>query len=192
MEEFLTHILPILLPKGCTFQIHNFGSKRSLLANLESRLQAYGRFLTPEQRIIILVDRDNDDCHALKEKLESTAERAGLRSRSRAKADDWQVTTRIVVEELEAWYFGDWEAVVGAYPRSSAAIPRRSKYRDPDAITGGTWEAFQREMKRSGYFKSGLLKVDAAGAVAVHMDPYRSTSSSFTVFRDAIAEATAF
>ena len=65
----------------------------------------------------------------------------------------WPSTAnRIVMEELEAWNFGDWEAVRAAYPRVSKGVPRQVGYRDPDAIAGRTWEAFERIMKRSGYF----------------------------------------
>ncbi len=33
---------------------------------------------------------------------------------------------------------------------------------DPDAIPGGTWEAFERVLQRSGYFQTGLRKLEAA------------------------------
>ena len=86
--------------------------------------------------------------------------------------------------------FGDWEAVRRAYPRVSAAIPRRASYRDPDAIKGGTWEAFERVMKKHGYFTTGLRKVEAAEAIAAHINPSRNQSGSFRVFRGILAEAT--
>lgn len=35
-----------------------------------------------------------------------------------------------------------------AYPKVKANIPSQAKYRSPDAIKGGTWEAFERVMKR--------------------------------------------
>ena len=99
--------------------------------------------------------------------------------------------TRIAVEELEAWYFGDWQAVCAAYPRVSPNTPRQARYRDPDAIAGGTWEAFERILQQHGYFKPGLAKVQAAAAIGQQIDPARNRSHSFAVLRDAIAEATA-
>ena len=71
----------------------------------------------------------------------------------------------------------------------SRNIPNRARYRDPDAIHGGTWEAFENIMKQYGYFKEGLGKVHAAGAIAKHMDPDHNRSNSFARFRDAIIEA---
>jgi len=45
----------------------------------------------------------------------------------------------------------------------SPTIPNHAGYRDPDAIRGGTWEAFERILKRHDYFKTGLRKVEAHG-----------------------------
>ena len=101
------------------------------------------------------------------------------------------MVNRIAIEELEAWYFGDWKAVCRAYPRVSPNIPNQARYRDPDAIRGGTWEAFERIMKIHGYFRGGLGKVQAASAIVQNIDPARSRSNSFKVFHDAIMEATA-
>lgn len=136
------------------------------------------------------MDRDDQDCHALKAELEAAAGTTRLLTRSQAGSGRWQIANRIVLEELEAWYFGDWEAVRQAYPRVSAKIPRRADYRDPDAIKGGTWEAFERVMKKHGYFTTGLRKVEAAKAIAAHINPDRNTSRSFSVFRRVLAEAT--
>jgi hypothetical protein len=80
-----------------------------------------------------VVDRDDYDCLALKKRLEETAASARLRTRSRAGARPWLLVNRIVIEELEAWYFGDWAAVHSAYPRVSQAIPGQKRFRDPDA-----------------------------------------------------------
>ena len=72
------------------------------------------------------------------QRLERICDNAGLRSRRGAGSPDWQVVTRIAIEELEAWYFGDWEAVREAYPGVSPSVPQQAPYRDPDAIRGGT------------------------------------------------------
>lgn len=101
----------------------------------------------------------------------------------------WQLVNRIAIEELEAWYFGDWPAVCTAYPKVSAGVPHKAGYRDSDAILGGTWEAFERVLQRHGYFKTGLPKVGAARTIGGLLDPERCRSRSFAKFRDAIAEA---
>lgn len=191
MGDFLQGILPCFLSDNHTYAIHTFQGKPNLLKNLKERLRGYRTWLPDCYRIVIMVDRDDDDCLSLKKQLEDAALTSGLRTRSSVGDTCWQVVNRIVVEELEAWYFGDWEAVRCAYPKVSPAVPNWKPYKDPDAIAGGTWEAFERILKRKGYFQNGLRKVEAARAIAPHIDPGRNRSSSFRAFRDAIAEATA-
>ena len=191
MESFLQGLLPRLLPQNCTFEIHPFQGKQDLLGKLQERLRGYRHWLPAGWRLIVLVDRDDDDCRQLKAELEQTAAGAGLLSRTAATEEQWQVANRVVVEELEAWYFGDWSAVLAAYPRVRPTVPQQARYRDPDAIVGGTWEAFERVLQRHGYFGTGLRKVEAARAVAAHFDPNRSRSQSFEKLRAVIAEATA-
>jgi len=113
---------------------------------------------------------------------------AGLVPRSKAGRKPYVVVNRLAIEELEAWYFGDWEAVRLSYPRVAATIPAQAKYRVPDAVAGGTWEAFERVLQKAGYFKIGLAKIEAAKAIAANMEPTRNGSRSFQALRDALAE----
>jgi hypothetical protein len=188
MEAFMQAILPRLLPPACTFAVHPFQGKHDLLKNLANRLRGYARWIPSDWRIVVVVDRDNDDCQQPKQQLEQIAAQVGLRTRS-ASPTCWQVVNRIAVEELEAWYFGDWEAVCKAYPRVSPDVPAKQKYRDPDAIVGGTWEAFEQILQKHGYFAGGLPKVEVAREVGKHFDPNRCRSRSFTCFRDALLAA---
>jgi hypothetical protein len=190
MEAFLRALLPRLLPGGCTFEVHPFQGKDDLMDKLEARLRAYAKWLPDDWRIIVLVDRDDDDCQTLKQRLDAMASAAGLSTRSSSGGQLWQVVNRIAIEELEAWYFGDWQAVCRAYPKVSLTVPNREGYRNPDTIRG-TWEAFERILKQQGYFRTGLRKVEAARAIGAHFDPACTRSRSFVQFRDAIAEATA-
>ena len=190
MEAFLRVALPRMIPGSCSFNIHPFRGKSDLLRKLPGRLRGYQRWIPPNYRIVVLVDRDDQDCHVLKADLEAAAGMASLLTRSQAGVGQWQIANRIVIEELEAWYFGDWVAVRRAYPRVPPNIPRRVSYRDPDAIKGGTWEAFERVTKKHGYFATGLRKVEAAEAIAAHIGPDRNRSVSFGVFQSVLAEAT--
>ncbi|HEX6995214.1 MAG TPA: DUF4276 family protein [Gammaproteobacteria bacterium] len=189
MEAFLRALLPRLLPQEATFEVHPFQGKADLLNKLEARLRAYAFWLPEEWRIVVVVDRDDDDCTDIKRRLENAALRAGLRTRSQAGNGQWQVVNRIAIEELEAWYFGDWTAVRAVYPRAPASVPSRKGFRDPDAISGGTWEAFERIMRRHGYFDGGLSKMEAARAIGAQIDPSRSVSRSFSAFCNAVSEA---
>jgi len=132
LEAFLRVALPRMIPSSCSFNIHAYQGKPDLLRKLHQRLRGYRRWIPPSYRIVVLVDRDDQNCH----------------------------------------------------------IPRRVGYRDPDAIKGGTWEAFERIMKKHGYFTTGLRKTEAAEAIAAHIDPDRNQSGSFAVFRNVVAEAT--
>lgn len=188
MEAFLKTLLPRWLGDRSTYETHSFRGKSDLLGAIAPRLRAYRSWLPPTGRVVVLVDRDDQDCLALKRRLEDAAESAGFHTPGRAGAAGWDLVNRIVIEELEAWYFGDWEAVRTAYPRVSPHIPDKARYRRPDAIRGA-WEAFERVLQRHGYFRSGLRKVEAARTVGAHFDPDRCRSPSFHAFRDAVRAA---
>lgn len=187
MEAALHAILPKILD-GITFDIHTYPGKSALLGRLPQRLQGYASWLPKDWRILVLVDRDDEDCRTLKRKLDDLAHRAKLVTRTRSTSRKFQVINRIAIEELEAWYFGDWPAVQAAYPRVKSTIPAGSAYRDPDGISGGTWEAFERVLQEAGYFSTGLRKIEAARAIAVHMEPSRNRSPSFCALREALIE----
>jgi hypothetical protein len=111
MEVFLRGLLPRLLG-SVPFNVYPFQSKDELLARLPARLRGYAAWLPEGHRIVVLVDRDDDDCRVLKQQLEQWAEQAGLPTRSHRQQGQFRVINRIAVQELEAWYFGDWEAVL--------------------------------------------------------------------------------
>lgn len=188
-EAFFQVLLPRVLPIGCTFAVHVHQGKDDLMGKLEARLSAYASWLPEHWRLLVVIDRDDHDCKALKGQLEAMANRAGLLTRTVARRPEWQVANRVTVEELEAWYFGDWDAVRAAFPRVREHATRRQGLRDPDAIAGGTWEAFERELQRAGYFKGGLAKIEAARTIAAHIDPVRNKSKSFQAWRFALLEA---
>ncbi|HBL29794.1 MAG TPA: hypothetical protein DD490_23405 [Acidobacteria bacterium] len=95
------------------------------------------------------------------------AERAGLMTRSRAGSRPWQLVNRIAIEELEAWYFGDWTAVCSAYPKVAPGVPQQAGYRDADAIRGGTREALERALQqprhRAALAKWKIARAEAGG-----------------------------
>lgn len=191
MEAFLGQLLPRLLPADRSFALHAFQGKTDLLGKLQDRLRGYASWLPEDWRIVVVVDRDGDDCIALKAQLEAMARRAELRTRTAAGKHPWQLVNRIAIEELEAWYFGDWPAVCAAYPRVPARVVKQAGYRHPEAIAGGTWEAFERVLQRHGYFRGGLGKIEAARTLGAVIDPQRNRSGSFASFRDAVLEAVA-
>lgn len=190
-EPSMEAVLELLLPRilgSTTFAIHQHQCKTELLKRLPGRLRGYARWLHPTWRIVVVIDRDSQDCFGLKSQLEKMARDAGLLTRSSAGRKPYVVVNRLAIEELEAWYFGDWKAVRVAYPRVSRTIPSQAAFRVPDAVGGGTWEAFERILQRAGYFIGGLGKVEAGRAIAAQMTPDSNTSRSFQILRTALLE----
>lgn len=187
MEAFLRELLPRMLGNRVSFEVYPFQCKDDLLLKLPNRLRGYYSWLPADWRIVVIVDRDDEDCIKLKQKLDKIVLREGLRTRSNDAAN-WQVVNRIAIEELEAWYFGGWAAVKSIYPRVNANIPQKEAFHNPDSISGGTWETFERLMKRAGYFEGGLRKIEAARQLGRLIDWQRNSSLSFQYFRDAVLE----
>ncbi|WP_080901137.1 DUF4276 family protein, partial [Rhodopseudomonas palustris] len=189
MEAFLAEMLPRLLAGRATYTIHAHQGKSDLLKKLGDRLRAYAKWLPESSRIVVVIDRDNSDCFALKEKMEQLAKEANLLTRKTSANGNWRVVNRLAIEELEAWFFGEWKAVCTSFPKVSSTIPAQAPYRNPDAVTGGTWEALERVLGNAGYFPGGLRKLELAVAIGKHFDPMSATSPSFLTFRDALVES---
>ena len=194
-EASMGAALEILLPKmlgNVEFQVIQFQCKDDLLKQLPARLRGYSSWLPESWSIFILLDRDDDDCQALKQHLEQESEKAGLLTKTNAAPGQrFQVANRIVIEELEAWYFGNWDAVKRAYPKVPATIPKKAAFRNPDTIGGGTWEALEGILKKCGYHSTGLRKIQCAKDVAKYMNPEQNISQSFNTFHNAINDALA-
>lgn len=187
MEAALRTLLPSILGDK-TFEVHAYQGKQNLLKHLPQRLCGYKNWLPDNCRIVVVVDQDDDDCHELKTRLEQIALGANFGTRTSSHGTLWTVVNRLAIEELESWYFGDWNAVRAAYPRVPLTIPSRAKYRNPDAIVGGTWEALERILKRAGYFSGGLRKIEAAKNITRCMVPERNRSHSFQVLLSVLHE----
>lgn len=105
--------------------------RRDLLHQLPAKLRAYGRTLDPKtDRVIVLVDADNEDCVALKDRLVAVLDRCTPRP---------EALIRIAVEETEAFYLGDVKAM-----RKAFGAPRKGPLQGyvQDSVCG-TWEVFQ-------------------------------------------------
>ena len=182
-EAALTAILPSILSDNVSFDFHVFKGKEDLLKKLPERLKTYRRWIPNDWRIVVLIDEDRKDCHELKANLEKAAHEAGFVTKSNAPPDeDFQVVNRIAIEELEAWYFGDVEAMHTAYPRIPINLQSKAKYRNPDAIQGGTSEALEHLLIQNNYYRGWIPKPTVAQNIAQHMVPSRNRSKSFQVF----------
>jgi Domain of unknown function (DUF4276) len=186
-EIVLNEIVPKIVGKDVTFSPRNFSGKQNLLKKLPDRLKGYKTRLKYEQdlKIVVLIDEDREDCTKLKQRLENIAKDAGLLTRS--ISDNFQILNRIAVEELEAWFFGDVEAIRKAYPRVPESLSQNRNYRKPDEIKGGTCEALERVLSSKGYFTKGYMpKTEVARNIAPHLHPENNISKSFQVFKDGL------
>lgn len=177
MEAALLELVPKIRP-DVSFDLHPYRGKPDLLGKLPGRLRGYRHWNQDDLRVVVVLDRDQDDCVELKQRLLSISAAAGM-----------PALYRIAIEELEAWLLGDIAALRTAYPRVPASLHAQQGLRDPDAIRG-TWEALDRVLRRAGYYSSGMPKVEVATRVAESMDPDVNISASFCAFRDGLRALT--
>jgi hypothetical protein len=181
-EAMLVILLSRFFDNGThSYKIITHQGKMDLLSQLPSKLRAYAKRVAydPMLRVLVVIDKDAENCFDLKQKLNELGVNSGMITKGVNQVDDsYNLVNRIAVEELEAWFFGDPVAVISAYPRvrSTHFKPR---HRTTDNIQGGTWEAFERLLQQAGYFKSGLRKIECANAIATFMNPTINLSPSF-------------
>ncbi|MFU8844735.1 MAG: DUF4276 family protein [Bacteroidales bacterium] len=187
-EKVMHNILPKMITGEHTYRIISYQGKMDMLIKLPVTLKGYAKWISDDQVIVVLVDRDNQDCHELKNSLEKLTRDANLTSKTNHQVGEpYSVLNRIAIEELEAWFFGDADAVRSAYPRASSKFERKAAYRNPDEIKGGTWEALERILQAGGYFKNGLRKIESANEISKFMEPLNNRSRSFQVFWEGIS-----
>lgn len=84
MEALLRIVLPRLVPT-LSFEVYPFLSKNDLLNKLPDRMRGYRHWFPYDWRVLVVIDRDDDDCRTLKRQLEKAALDAGLPTRSSAR-----------------------------------------------------------------------------------------------------------
>ena len=73
-------------------------------------------------RVIVVIDQDDDSCYALKQRIHDIAVSVGLIYAGQPTATT-RLRIRIATTELESWFIGDPAAVRAAYPRLSGTRP---------------------------------------------------------------------
>ncbi len=145
-------------------------------------LHGYGK--TPGiDAVVIVLDTDKRDCVAFLAEL-------------KAVLDDKTVVPdtmfRLAIEEIEAWYFGDRDALLAAYPRVRQDVLRQYV----QDSTCDTWELLadavypggSSAIKKAGWPLPGQVKHEWAKKIAPFMDPGRNVSPSFRKFRDGLRQ----
>jgi hypothetical protein len=155
-------------------------AKRILLEQLPKLLRGYRK--TPGiDLILVVLDADKRDCTKFLHELKETAK----------VCDSEKIALfRLAIEEIEAWYLGDREALLAAYPRAKQNV--LDQYKQDSAC--GTWELLADmvypggsvALKRTGWPLPGQVKHEWAEKIGPHMVPDRNVSPSFGKLRDAL------
>ena len=152
--------------------VRDFNGKKDLESKAPGQMRSWYEEPGIEPRFVIVQDNDTADCREVKQRLVERCQEGHRR-----------FLVRLVMQELESWFYGDLAAVAAAYskPKIVEAGGRRG-YRVPDAIP------------RPSVALARLLgddsKVDRAERIAPHMDLERNTSTSFRVFCDGVRRLT--
>lgn len=156
--------------------------KRALLGQLPRLLRGYGR--TPGvDGVVVVLDNDQRNCSAFLRELKALLGNCKPAPRT---------LFRLAIEEMEAWFLGDRQALLSAYPR--ARKPVLAHY-EQDAVCD-TWELLADAIHPGGYAAirsagwplPGQIKHEWAERIAPHMDVERNLSPSFRKFRDGVRD----
>lgn len=155
-------------------------AKRILLEQLPKLLRGYGN--TPGiDAVVVVLDTDKRDCTAFLDELKGVSE---------DMAPELNTMFRLAIEEIEAWYFGDQDALLAAYPKAKLDI--LEKYTQ-DSVCD-TWELLadavhpggSAAIKKAGWPLPGQVKHEWAEKIGPQMDPDKNISPSFAKFRDGL------
>ena len=97
---------------------------------------------------------------------------------------------RLAIEEMEAWYLGDRQALLAAYPRAKKEVLNRYQQ---DGVCG-TWELLAdavhpggtAAIRKAGWPAPGQLKHEWAEKIGPHMRIDDNQSPSFCKLRDGL------
>lgn len=155
-------------------------SKRALLDQLPRLLAGYGR-TTGIDAVVVVLDSDQRDCRTFLGELNAL-----LQDCRRAP----NTLFRLAIEEMEAWYLGDRQALLAAYPRTKKDVLNRYQQ---DGVCG-TWELLAdavhpggtAAIRKAGWPAPGQLKHEWAEKIGPHMRIDDNQSPSFCKLRDGL------
>lgn len=166
------------IPKGLVTKADP--AKRILLDQLPKLLRGYAN--TPGiDAVVIVLDTDKRDCAAFLSELKAVAIACNPLPNT---------LFRLAIEEMEAWYFGDQDALLAAYPRAKREV--LGKYVQDSACD--TWEMLadavhfggSAAIKKAGWPLPGQIKHDWAEKIGPFMNPELNVSPSFCKLRDGL------
>lgn len=169
-----------------TAEVVSFDGKQRMLGRLRERFYMLARSHYAD-RVIVVIDQDTDDCEALKRRIYDDAVSAGLVHHYQSTSES-SLRIRIAITELESWFIGDPAAVRAAYPRVTARDMRLRQRESDTLIDASEW--LNRRLTSRGYYSGRMRKIEAAQAIAPHLDlsPDANASHSFRLFLRTLRE----
>ena len=168
------------LPKNLDYG--NDPVKQALLNDLPRLPGGYAR--TPGiDAVIVIMDVDSRECKNFLAELKNLAAK---------KSPTLNVIFRLAIEEIEAWYLGDKNAVLRAYPNGKRPQKKLEKYQQ-DSICN-TWEWLAAVIYPGGADKlkrermAGKIKYEWAEKITPFMEPTQNKSPSFQRFYKRLLE----
>lgn len=160
----------------------------TLLHNLPSKLRAYGNAGRTDLVVVLLVDLDDrHNCVTFKDELVNL-----LNYCSQKPA----YLVRIAIEELEAWFLGDQQAIKQAYPQVDQSI-LNAYVQDSQC---GTWEKLADAIYPGGshalsqYGKRSVKILEQkriwASKICPFINEHNNQSPSFKAFCDGVKKMT--
>jgi len=198
-KTFLDILMPKIISDDDTFSIHHYkgighlpktlksssNPRNTLLLNkLPKLIQGYGQTFSSypdhyEAVLIVVCDLDSRCFKEFRQELLDCYNRCTIKP---------ELYFCIAIQEGEAWYLGDLNAIKKAYPSAKDSV--LSSY-DNESICG-TWEQLAdvivpggaKKLSKSGYSSVGKVKNDWANHITPHMNVDKNKSPSFCYFRD--------
>ncbi len=198
-EAALEILIPKIISDEHTFNIHAYKGigripqglksssdpkKRILLDQLPKLIQGYGKTFAGYPAgysavLIIICDLDRRCFRDFRRELLGCVEKCEVKL---------EIYFCIAIEEGEAWYLGDINAIKAAYPNAKDTV--LTAYEN-DSICG-TWEKLAdavfsggaKQLKKLGWQSVGQEKMAWAVNISPHMDININQSPSFCYFRD--------
>lgn len=157
---------------------------QTLLHNLPSKLRAYGDEGRDDIVVVVLVDLDDrPDCGSFKSDLAQLLDYCHQQPKT---------LFRIAIEELEAWFLGDQNAIKQAYPDARQQV-LDAYVQDSQC---GTWEKLAEAIYPGGLAALGQhgkrsvrileQKKIWAKEICLLLDVQTNQSPSFQMFRDGV------
>lgn len=189
-KRLLEHLVPRILGQNGdahTYRFHAYRGVGRIPIGLRATTEARKRILLDQlpkiltgyaatkgiDAVVVVLDSDGNDCRSFLAELVALAAKVGAP----------ETVFRLAIEEVEAWYLGDREAMRAAYPK--AKLDAAKNY-SQDSVCG-TWELVadvlhkggRKALKQKGAPLPGDLKHEWAEKIGPLLDLERNQSASF-------------